>query len=66
MPSRVLDETRLVAEPVVAVFPHTVEVGLVFPVVALAEAAVLVEPEPHVPIRDWVILPRGASASGSE
>ena len=35
VPGGVLDEPRLVAEPVVAVLPHAVEVGLVLPVVAV-------------------------------
>ena len=44
VPGRVLDEPRLVAEPVVAVLPHAVEVGLVLPVVAVGELTVLIEP----------------------
>ena len=39
----VLDEPGLVTEPVVAVLPHAVEVGLVFAVVATGEAAILVK-----------------------
>ena len=39
-----LDESGLVAEAVVAVLAHAVEVGLVLPVVAVRELAVLVEP----------------------
>ena len=35
VPGGVLDEPGLVAEPVVAVLPHTVEVCLVLPVVAV-------------------------------
>ena len=35
VPGGVLDEPGLVAEPVVAVLPHAVEVGLVLPVVAV-------------------------------
>ena len=31
----VLNESCLVAEPIIAVLPHTVEVGLVLPVVAV-------------------------------
>ena len=45
VPRRVLDEPGLVAEPVVAIFPHAVEVGLVLPVVAVGEVTVLVESE---------------------
>ena len=40
-----LDESGLVAEAVVAVLAHAVEVGLVLPVVAVGELAVLIEPE---------------------
>ena len=39
-----LDESGLVAEAVVAVLAHAVEVGLVLAVVAVRELAVLVEP----------------------
>lgn len=45
VPRRVLDEPGLVAEPVVAVLPHAVEVGLVLPVVAVGEVTVLIESE---------------------
>ena len=45
VPGRVLDKPGLVAEPVVAVLPHAVEVGLVLPVVAVGEVIVLVESE---------------------
>ena len=45
VPRRVLDEPGLVAEPVVAVLPHAVEVGLVLPVVAVGEVTILVESE---------------------
>ena len=45
VPRRVLHESRLVAEPVVAVLAHAVEVGLVLPVVAVRELTVLVKPE---------------------
>ena len=44
VPGGVLDEPRLVAEPVVAVLPHAVEVGLVLSVVAVGELTVLIEP----------------------
>ena len=44
MPGGVLHEARLVAEAVVAVLPHAVEVCLVLPVVAVRELAILVEP----------------------
>ena len=40
-----LDESGLVAETVVAVLAHAVEVGLVLSVVAVGELAILVEPE---------------------
>ena len=40
-----LNKSGLVAEPVVAVLAHAVEVRLVLPVVAVRELAVLVEPE---------------------
>ena len=43
VPRRVLDEPGLVAEPVVAILPHAVEVGLVLSVVAVGEVTVLVE-----------------------
>ena len=43
MSGGVLDEPGLVTEPVVAVLPHAVEVGLVFAVVATGEAAILVK-----------------------
>ncbi len=46
---RVLHEARLVAEAVVAVLAHAVEMCLVLAVVAAGEAAVLVEAESHVP-----------------
>ena len=39
-----LDKSGLVAESVVAVLPHAVKVGLVLPVVAVGELAILVEP----------------------
>ena len=45
VPRRVLHEARLVAEPVVAVLPHAVEVGLVLSVVAVREVTVFVESE---------------------
>ena len=45
VPGGVLDEPRLVAEPVVAVLPHAVEVGLVLPVVAVGELTIFIESE---------------------
>ena len=45
VPRRVLHEPGLVAEPVVAVLPHAVEVGLVLSVVAVREVTVFVESE---------------------
>ena len=45
VPGGVLDEPRLVAEAIVAVFPHTVEVCLVLPVVAVCKMAILIESE---------------------
>ena len=45
VPGGVLDEPGLVAEPVVAVLPHAVEVGLVLPVVAVWELAIFIESE---------------------
>ena len=45
MPRRVLHEPGLVAEPVVAVLPHAVEVGLVLSVVAVRKVTVFVESE---------------------
>ena len=45
VPGGVLDEPRLVAEPVVAVLPHAVEVGLMLPVVAVSELTVFIESE---------------------
>lgn len=56
VPRSVLDEPGLVAEPVVAVLPHAVEVGLVLPVVAVGEVTILVESESTVAFRDWLIL----------
>ena len=44
VPRRVLDEPGLVAEPVVAILPHAMEVGLVLPVVAVGKVTVLIEP----------------------
>ena len=44
VPRRVLNEAGLVAEAVVAIFAHAVEVRLMFAVVATGEAAILVEP----------------------
>ena len=40
-----LDKSGLVAEPVVAILAHAVEVGLVLSVVAVGELAILIEPE---------------------
>ena len=45
VPGGVLDEPRLVAEAIVAVFPHAVEVCLVLPVVAVCELAIFIESE---------------------
>ena len=45
MPGGVLHEPGLVAEPVVAVLPHAVEVGLVLPVVTVGKLTVFVESE---------------------
>ena len=45
VPGGVLDEPRLVAEPVVAVLPHAMEVGLMLPVVAVSELTVFIESE---------------------
>ena len=45
VPGGVLDEPRLVAEAIVAVLPHAVEVGLVLPVVAVCKMAILIESE---------------------
>lgn len=44
VPRRVLDEPGLVAEPVVAILPHAMEVSLVLPVVAVGKVTVLIEP----------------------
>ena len=44
VPRRVLDEPGLVAEPVVAILPHAMEVSLVLPVVAVCKVTVLIEP----------------------
>jgi len=52
----VLDESGLVAEAVVAVLAHAVEVGLVLPVVAVGELAVLIEPESHVALRNGFVF----------
>ena len=45
VPGRVLHEPGLVAEPVVAVLPHAVEVGLVLPVVTVGELTIFIESE---------------------
>ena len=45
VPRRVLHEPGLVTEPVVAVLPHAVEVGLVLSVVAVRKVTVFVESE---------------------
>lgn len=45
---RVLHKSGFVAESVIAVLSHAVEVRLVLSVVAASEAAILVEPESHV------------------
>ena len=45
VPGGVLDEPRLVAEPVVAVLPHAVEVCLVLAVVTVGKLTVLIESE---------------------
>ena len=58
-----LYKSGLVAEPVVAILAHAVEVGLVLSVVAVRELAILVEPERYknntdfyhcVSIEKWV------------
>ena len=63
MPGRVLNKSGLVAEAVVAILAHAVEVGLVLAVVAVRELAILVEPVRHknntdfyhcVSIEKWV------------
>ena len=43
VPRGVLDEPGLVAEPVVTVLPHAVEVCLVFSVVAVGELTIFIE-----------------------
>ena len=45
VPGSVLHEPGLVTEPVVAVLPHAVEVGLVLPVVTVGKLTVFVESE---------------------
>ena len=40
----VLHKSRLVAKSVIAVLPHAVEVGLVFPIVAAGKAAIFIKP----------------------
>jgi len=52
----VLYKSGLVAEPVVTILAHAVEVGLVLAVVAVRELAILVEPESHVALRNRFIL----------
>ena len=44
MPRRVLHKSGFVAESVIAVLPHAVEVRLVFSIVAAGKATVLVKP----------------------
>jgi len=61
-----LNESRLVAEAVIAVLPHAVEVGLVLPVVAVGELTILVEPESHVAFRDRLILQHSHTGLESE
>jgi hypothetical protein len=51
-----LNKPGFVTKPVVAVFPHAVEMGLVLPVIAAAEGTVLIEPESHIAFRDRLIL----------
>ena len=59
-----LYKSGLVAEPVVAILAHAVEVGLVLPIVAVRELAILVEPGRYknytdfyhcVSIEKWVV-----------
>ena len=45
VPGGVLDEPGLVAEPVVAVLPHAVEVSLVLSVVTIGKVTILVKSE---------------------
>lgn len=54
--SRVLYESGLVTETVTAVLAHTMEMGLVLPVTAVRVMAVLVEPEPQVPLGHGLVL----------
>ena len=56
VPRRVLHEPGLVAEPVVAILAHAVEVGLVLAVVAVRELAVLVEPAGDQGERRYLII----------
>lgn len=56
VPGGVLHETSLVAEAVVAVLAHAVEMSLVLAVVAVGELAVLVKPESHVAVWYGFIL----------
>ena len=45
MSGGVLDKPSLVTEPVVAVLPHAVEMGLVLSVVAVSKLTILIEPK---------------------
>lgn len=56
MTGRVLHKSGFVAESVIAVLSHAVEVRLVLSVVAAREAAILVEPKSHVAIRHRFIF----------
>lgn len=56
MPGCVLDESGFVTKSVVAVLAHAVEVGLVLPIVAVAELTVLIEPKSHVAFWNRFIL----------
>jgi len=51
-----LHKSGFVAESVIAVLPHAVEVRLVLSVVAATEAAILVEPKSHVAFRHGLIF----------
>ena len=53
---RVLHEPGFVAEPVVTVLPHAVEMRLMLSVIAAYETAILVEPESHVAFRNRFVL----------
>jgi len=56
MPGCVLDETRLVAEAVAAVFSGAMEMCLMLSVSTVDKGTILIETETDVTLRNWLIL----------